>query len=65
MNSIILGDANADNQTSLMDLILLRKHLVGTETLSSANQAAMDINVDGSISLIDLVKLRRILVGMD
>jgi len=69
----ILGDSNGDNSVGLIDLVQLRKHIVGyvnpetsiTEKKTGVYYYALDLNQDNNINLIDLAKMRRKIVGLD
>ena len=69
----VLGDANGDSFIDLIDLVQIRKHIVGwidsnTGEIYRKNGIyyyALDMNKDGIIDLIDLVRIRKVIVGMD
>ncbi len=53
------------NGVSTLDLVLIQKHILGLERLSSPYKIiAGDVNKDGNISAIDLVELRRVILGV-
>lgn len=58
-----LGDINNDDQITVTDLTILRKHLAGI--LINNNELGADITEDGKISPTDLVKIRRHLAGIE
>jgi hypothetical protein len=54
------------NGVSTYDLLLLTRHILGTESLSSPYQLiAADVNHSGAISTSDIVALRRTILGLD
>jgi len=56
---------NIDNGVSIFDLVLLRKHILGHETLNSPYQLiAADINNNGTITTADLVELRKVILHL-
>ncbi len=59
---IVHGDLNADGEVDSLDLLVMRKLLLG---LSQAGQDRADVNGDGILSILDLVRLRRHLAGME
>lgn len=67
----VLGDINGDGRVSLVDLVQLRKHIVGWIDKSTGNVYektgvyfyASDMNQNGEISLVDLVRVRKKIVG--
>ncbi|MEE9374629.1 MAG: T9SS type A sorting domain-containing protein [Saprospiraceae bacterium] len=53
------------NGVSTLDLVLIQKHILGLETLSSPYKIiAADINSDEKVSAIDLVQLRKLILGI-
>lgn len=60
----IRGDINSDGNVSSGDLILIRRHLLGSTTLSNANLQAADINKDNAVNTGDLICIRKSLLGL-
>lgn len=68
----ILGDSSGDGIVDLVDLLQMRKHLVGYENnktgeiemLNGVYYYALDLNMDGKVDLLDLVKIRKNIVRM-
>ncbi len=64
----VMPERNTDwkNGVSTLDLILIQKHLLGMQTLSSPyKMIAADANKSGNISALDIVALRRLILGVD
>jgi Secretion system C-terminal sorting domain/Dockerin type I domain len=60
------NNANPLNGVSTLDLVLISKHILGTQTLSSEfKKIAADVNKNGSISTADLVELRKMILGIN
>ena len=58
-------DINYMNGVSTYDLVLIQKHLLGVQALSSPyRMIAADINKSNHISTLDLVDLRRLILGV-
>ena len=55
------GDMNGDAEVDSLDLMLLRKQLVGLPAEGSFNPAAADLNGDGTVDILDLVRLRKLM----
>jgi len=56
-------DMNPLNGVSTFDLVLLRKHVLGTEVIDNPyNLIAADINKSGSITTFDMVELRKVIL---
>ncbi len=56
-----LLDANIDGTegTSLGDLLLLERHLLGAASLSTEQAKTCDINYDGQVSIADMQLLQK------
>lgn len=52
--AIAPGDIDNDGQVTAIDAGLLRKHLLGTGTLSGEALKAADVNKDGTVDALDL-----------
>jgi hypothetical protein len=56
---------NPLNGVTTLDLVLMSKHILGTQPLTSAyQQIAGDINKNGVISTADIVELRKMILGI-
>ena len=59
-----LGDCNNDGTINSGDLLVLKKHLIGTKIITDTNTLkAMDVNKDGAINSGDLLLIRKHLLG--
>ena len=57
-------DANPKNGVSTFDLVLISKHILGTQVLDSPyKQIAADANNSKTITTLDLIQLRRLILG--
>ncbi len=63
--SYLIGDLTGDNVISTTDLVKLRRHLAGIESVTGNKLKAADINRDNNVTTTDLVKLRRHLAGIE
>ena len=57
------GDANGDGKINIVDLALIRKHLLGKGSIDDKNFSGADINGNGKIDITDLALLRKHLLG--
>ena len=63
---VVTGDLNKDGKLNLIDLVQIKRHIIGMQGSILANEAlkASDINQDGQTNLIDLVQMKQVIVGM-
>lgn len=54
-----LGDVDGNGSVDSKDVVALKRHLLGVETLTDSSRA--DINLDGSVDGLDLVQLKSLL----
>ena len=59
------GDVNNDGTINVRDIILIKRHIVGMETLTGDAFKAADVNEDGVVNVRDLVILKRYMVGLE
>lgn len=60
------GDVNLDGNSDIIDIALMRSHIVGNTTLDSIDSFARyraDLNDDEDVDIIDVVILRKNIVG--
>ncbi len=59
---IVKGDLNSDGLVNLIDLVKMKRYIVGFEKLEQEYIKAADINLDeGDINLIDLIAIKNII----
>jgi hypothetical protein len=56
-----IGDVNCDGRVTALDLIQMRKYLVGQEPGEGFSLTAANLNGDETVNILDLVRLRKIL----
>lgn len=59
----IYGDNNGDGTISILDLVRIQKHLLGTAQHTGEVLEACDVNRDGEVTILDLVKEQKHLLG--
>lgn len=53
------------NGVSTLDLVIIQKHILGLNELSSPyKMIAADVNADNNVSAIDLIELRKLILGI-
>jgi len=60
----IVGDVNGDGEVTAADASLVLKHIVGTRTLSPAEQDVADVTNNGTISALDAAWILQCSVGI-
>lgn len=59
-------DENPLNGVSTFDIVLIQRHILGVQVLSSPHKMiAADVNNSGSISTLDLIQIRKLILGID
>ena len=59
----VLGDVNGDGEEDAIDLLLIKRNLLGTHKLEGCYNVASDLNKDNVIDAIDLLLQKRHLLG--
>lgn len=63
---IVAGDINGDGEVGTIDLVKMRKYLLGAIELNDIEKLAADANVDGkAVGIQDLVRLRILILSKD
>jgi len=63
-NVVIHGDINGDGDITILDLLRIRKQLMGIATLTGPYAEAADTNGDGDVAILDLLRVRKHLMGL-
>ncbi len=61
-STVIYGDIDGDSNISVVDLLYIKKSILGDISLSGANKEAADINKDGRVDVVDLLLLKKYLL---
>ncbi len=62
--SIVYGDLNEDGEVNSTDYALIKRHILGTVTLSSYALKAGDVNGDGEVNSTDYALVKRYILGL-
>jgi hypothetical protein len=58
-------DDNPLNGVSTFDVVLITRHILGTQPLSSPyRMIAADVNQSGTITILDLIQIRKLILGV-
>lgn len=60
----VYGDVNGDGDITVVDAILVQKHIVQFETLSADKQILADVNEDNTISVVDATLIQKYIVQL-
>ncbi len=64
-DTMYLGDVDLDNSVAVADIVLLQKHLLGIQPLTSPADITADLNRDNAVDVFDLGLLKRaVLTGV-
>ncbi len=61
---VMFGDINKDSVMDAIDLLMVRRNLLGITDLDSSASQAADVNRDGKVDAIDLLLVRKSLLGL-
>lgn len=59
------GDLDGDGEIGLMDLLFVKRHIMGLAALTENQFAAADIDGNGSVDLMDYLKMKRHIMGYE
>lgn len=62
---IVEGDITKDGITNIIDLVNMRKRILGIEQFDEYQQMAADLTEDKEITIKDLVRIRKIILGQE
>ena len=60
---VIYGDIAGDSGINVVDLLYLKKYLLGDMSLKEPNKKAADVNKDGKVDVVDLLLLKKHILG--
>ena len=60
-----IGDVDSDGSITMKDVLLLRKVIAGSETLSAEQMKFADLDGSGDVNMKDVLKLRKIIAGAE
>ena len=60
---IVTGDTSGDGKVTILDLLQLQKHLLGSSVLNSVQLKSADTNLDGITNILDLLRIQKHILG--
>ena len=63
LNVVVKGDTSGDGQINALDLLQVQKNILGTYSMSGANNLAGDTSGDGQINALDLLQVQKSILG--
>lgn len=60
---VIYGDIDGDSKISVVDLLYIKKYILGDMSLNPVNKEAADISKDGKVDVVDLLLLKKQLLN--
>lgn len=65
LDSVLLGDSNADNYVSISDVTKIQQHIAELERISGIYLKASDVNADGAVDIADATAVQRFIAEFD
>lgn len=60
---IVYGDVNGDGQVDIVDMLYMKRHILGTSSLGGLKEIAADVNKKGGIDIVDMLYMKRHILG--
>ncbi|MDE7157295.1 MAG: cadherin-like beta sandwich domain-containing protein, partial [Lachnospiraceae bacterium] len=60
---IVYGDINGDGQVDIVDMLYMKRHILGTSSLNGLREIAADVNKKGGIDIVDMLYMKRHMLG--
>lgn len=60
---IIVGDVCADGTINMLDMLYIKRHMLGMIQLNSAQKLAAEVREDGSLDVLDMLYIKRHMLG--
>ncbi|MGI5990220.1 MAG: dockerin type I domain-containing protein [Lachnospiraceae bacterium] len=63
--SWVRGDANGDGKVGAVDILVIKRSMLGYTELSETQSLSADANNDGKVSILDILKIKRHILGYE
>lgn len=60
---IVYGDINGDGKVDIVDMLYMKRHVLGTSSLDGLREIAADVNKKGGIDIVDMLYMKRHILG--
>ena len=60
---MIRGDLNGDGILNVLDIVMQKRQILGTQTLTTLQKSAGDLDRNGTINVLDIVPIKRDIMG--
>ena len=60
---VLYGDVSGDGIVTVLDLLKVQKHILGSIKLSEAEKLSADVNKDGKVTVLDLLMIQKNILG--
>ena len=60
---VIRGDLNGDGILNVLDIVMQKRQILGTQTLTTLQKSAGDLDRNGTINVLDIVPIKRDIMG--
>ena len=62
---VVRGDSDGDGKCGILDILMIKKQVMGIESYSGAELMALDVKQDGKVNLIDMLSMKKHYMGID
>ena len=62
---LIYGDASGDGKVSLLDMVIMKRHILSWEQATGYTYKVCDLNKDNQVTLLDYVTIKRHILGWE
>lgn len=62
---VVTGDTNGDGAVNALDLLRLKRHILGIQKLDGGYLQAADVNLDTAANALDLLRIKRDILGIE
>lgn len=60
---IVYGDINGDGVVDIVDMLYMKRHILGSSALNGLKEMAADVNKKGGVDIVDMLYMKRHILG--